>query len=181
MRLAFHHLTPITPAHARLPMKTATHSAMDCRSCHQPTQKSNPLFASQQSCIQCHDDEHTNNNRNSKHFNVGVTCATCHMPNEKRNGSIFVIHDNTVNLRPNEKMIKNVCIDCHGLQFSMDAMTTPSLLDNNFSAPPTETHPGIKWTSDAALKRGGEDAKDIRAILEALGKKSPTTTKNDHQ
>ena len=180
MRFAFPHLSPMTPGKARVPMKdAAAHTAMDCRSCHQPSQKSNPLFASQNSCLQCHDDDHSKNHQHSAHFNVGVTCATCHMPREERDGESFVIHDNTANLRPNEKMIKNVCIDCHGLQFSMDAMTDTALLENNFSTSPTKTHPGINWTADAALKRGDEDVKKIRQYLDSIIKESPTTKEND--
>ncbi len=171
MRLAFKNLSPMTPDKARIPMKnSASHAAMDCRACHQPEKKTDPLFASQNACYQCHDDEHTRNFQSSPHFtrNTGVTCATCHMPAEDREGQLVINHDNTANLRPNEKMIKNVCTDCHGLQFAMDSMTSPSLLKSNFSSAPTGTHPGIKWAVDAKIKRGGDDAKRLQEILEAL-------------
>jgi hypothetical protein len=182
MRFAFEHLSPMTPALARLPMKaSAAHREMDCRACHQPEQKSKPHFASQDSCLQCHDDDHSQNHKLSSHFNLGVTCASCHMPREEREGTIIVNHDNTANLRPNEKMIKNVCLDCHGLQFSMNAMTDPLLIKSNFSSPPTQSHPGIKWTTNATLKRGGEDAERIQKYLEILRKKSPSATESQHQ
>ena len=92
------------------------------------------------------------------------------MPRVEREGSVIVNHDNTANLRPNEKMIKNVCTDCHGLQFSMNAMTDPLLIKSNFSSPPTQSHPGIQWTTEATLKRGGEDAERILKYLESLKK-----------
>ena len=60
--------------------------------------------------------------------------------------------------------------DCHGLQFSMNAMTDPLLIKSNFSSPPTQSHPGIQWTTEATLKRGGEDAERILTYLESLKK-----------
>ena len=182
MRFAFDHLSPMTPALARLPMKaSAAHREMNCRACHLPEEKSNPRFASQDSCLQCHDDEHSKNHKLSSHFNIGVTCASCHMPREDREGTIIVNHDNTANLRPNEKMTKNVCMDCHGLQFSMNAMTDPHLIKSNFSSPPTQSHPGIKWTTNATLKRGGEDAERIMKYLESLKNESSRKTESQHQ
>lgn len=174
MRLAFDNLSPMTPQLARIPMKkSAAHLQMDCRACHQPEHRDRPIFAAQESCLQCHDDEHTRNHQNSPHFNVGVTCATCHMPSENRDGTIITNHDNTANLRPNEKMIKNVCMDCHGLQFSMDAMSSSELFQSNFAVSPTSHHPGIQWSVEAKLRRGGQDAEELKELIKTLGHKFP--------
>ena len=65
----------------------------------------------------------------------GVTCATCHMPkleSEAEPGVFRTLHNQNDNLRPNEKMIRTVCLDCHGLQFALDALADPALIDNNF-------------------------------------------------
>ena len=58
--------------------------------------------------------------------NTGVSCATCHLPREPhREGDEEVVrvqHNQNDNRRPNEKMMRNVCLKCHGAQFSLDAL-----------------------------------------------------------
>ncbi|MGC6427228.1 MAG: cytochrome c3 family protein [Akkermansiaceae bacterium] len=173
MRTAFKNLSAMRPELARIPMKSAAaHMAMDCTACHQPDKPKS--FAAYNSCIQCHDDPHTKNYTNSKHFllwsgsggTTGASCATCHMPRiESDNGGYRVSHDNTANLRPNEKMIRSSCSHCHGLQFSMDALADPALIEANFTGNPSAKHPGIEWTADASIARGNEDTKAIRDYL----------------
>lgn len=100
-----------------------------------------------------------------------VTCATCHMPsiseretdaetalgidvaNINSNAGdladieIFHInHNQNDNLRPNEKMIRPVCMQCHGLGFSIDALADPLLIENNFNGQPSEHIPSIEWS-----------------------------------
>jgi len=66
MRLAHKNLTPMTPAQARIPMhEAAGHKALDCNACHQ-THKYDTKYAAYDACIQCHDDEHTQNYTKSK-------------------------------------------------------------------------------------------------------------------
>jgi len=110
MRLAHKNLEPMTPAQARIPMhETAGHKALDCNACHQ-THRYDTKYAAYDACIQCHNDEHTNNYNKSKHYKLwknelsghseagtGVTCATCHMPKVERNNNIIVNHDQTSN------------------------------------------------------------------------------------
>ena len=175
MRLAFEGLAPMTPAHARIPMKaTAAHLQMDCMACHQPDKPD--TFASYDACMQCHDDDHSKNYLNSKHYQhfladpegaTAVSCATCHLPRvEQDGGEIVTSHDNTANLRPNEKMIRSVCASCHGLQFTLNSLTDPHQIETNFSSLPTLHHPGIDWTADAAIERGDEKAQAIRDYLQ---------------
>jgi len=64
---------------------------------------------------------------------TGVSCATCHMPRvEDDDDNVFVQHNQNNNLRPNEKMLREVCMDCHGMQFSMNALADTQLIDQCF-------------------------------------------------
>lgn len=108
----------------------------------------------------CHDDRHTNEYKASPHYALllreaagelpagsGVTCATCHMPkleSEQEPGEFHTQHNQNANLRPNEKMIRTVCLDCHGLQFALDALADPALIENNFQGRPSVSIDSIK-------------------------------------
>jgi hypothetical protein len=54
-------------------------------------------------------------------------------------GNQSVQHNQNDNLRPNEKMVRSVCGQCHGLPFTLDALADSSLIDQNFSGQPS-TH-----------------------------------------
>jgi formate-dependent nitrite reductase cytochrome c552 subunit len=105
--------------------------------------------------VSCHKDDHTLAYKKSKHFELvqqeleglitrgsGVTCATCHLPRvrQKHNGSerTVVQHNQNRNLRPNEKMIREVCMNCHGLGFSIDALADLKLIATNFQGKPSQ-------------------------------------------
>jgi len=183
MRLAHDKLDPLKVSMARIPMhEAAGHKALDCNACHQ-THKYDTKLAAYDSCIQCHNDEHTQNYTKSKHFKLwkneksghkpvgsGVSCATCHMPKVKRGGDVVVNHDQTANLRPNEKMMREVCTDCHGLQFALNAITDPELVKNNFSSKPTKHHEGIDWAVKAAIDKGDEKVIKMKQFLDSLEK-----------
>jgi len=51
---------------------------------------------------------------------------------------IVVEHNQNDNLRPNEKMIRNVCMNCHGLGFSINALADLMLIENNFNGTPSQ-------------------------------------------
>ena len=185
MRLA-QDLSAMTPELARQPMKeSSAHRDLSCSSCHQP-HRYDREFAAHQACIQCHDDEHTKNYESSSHFRAwaaelsneapersGVSCATCHLPREERDGGMVVNHNQNANLTPNEKMLRNVCMDCHGLQFSMDSLADQSLINRNFAGQPSESHPGISWTVDAAIERGNEEIIALKKYLESPPQSQP--------
>jgi len=104
-----------------------------------------------------------------------VTCASCHMPSiQKVNGVknsisgtvladnklsnthqedlvMHVDHNQNNNLRPNEKMIRPVCMQCHSLEFSINSLADPALIKNNFNGQPSVNVPSINW----ALKNQG--------------------------
>ena len=49
---------------------------------------------------------------------------------------VTVEHNQNATLRPNEKMIRPVCLSCHGLPFAIDALADPALVSNNFRGRP---------------------------------------------
>jgi mono/diheme cytochrome c family protein len=58
---------------------------------------------------------------------------------------IFVNHNQNDNLRPGEKMIRSVCSDCHGLQFSLDALADKQLALGNYTGRPEVRVQSIHW------------------------------------
>lgn len=152
MRLA-QGLPPMQPALARLPMKPeAAHHALTCISCHGPHEM-DTRRAAVESCLQCHNDAHSLAYKNSSHYRLwqaelsgaapagsGVSCAACHMPREEHVAAgvttVRVQHNQSLNLRPLEKMARSVCIRCHGLGFTLDSLADPSLGRSNFDGRP---------------------------------------------
>ena len=103
----------------------------------------------------CHNDTHTLAYTGSPHFRLwqeelrgelpagsGVSCATCHMPRIEYDVSdwlarVMVDHNQSANLSPNSGMIRSACLQCHGLEFSIDALADQRLIDSNFAGRPT--------------------------------------------
>ncbi len=152
----------VTTDEARVTLSEEAHGqGMTCNSCHLP-HREEPQHSAVSACLTCHSDEHSQAYENSPHFSVwqaekaggapagsGVTCATCHMPQTEKNGFAVTSHNQNDNLRPNEKMIRSVCLSCHGLGFAIDALADPALIANNFSGQPIRHIDSIDW----ALKR----------------------------
>jgi hypothetical protein len=153
MRLA-QGLSPMRPEMAHAKMSEQSHGKeLGCSSCHAPHDY-DTRYAAVEACLSCHADEHSLAYKHSKHYELwlteresdappgsGVSCSTCHMPRlEMTRGSIsdavLVNHNQNDTLRPNEKMIRPVCMQCHGLSFSIDALADRSLVENNFSGQP---------------------------------------------
>jgi predicted CXXCH cytochrome family protein len=146
-------LTPMTPGMARLPMKPdAKDRELDCGSCH-AAHDFDTRKAAVESCLGCHDDAHSLAYKSSRHYQMwnleqeghaeagtGVSCATCHLPREshRQDGAevIAVQHDQNDNLRPSDKMLRSVCMSCHGLAFSMDSLADTDLVRRNFNGKP---------------------------------------------
>lgn len=193
MRLAHEGLGPMLPQFARSPMrKDAPHAGMSCNSCHS-THSYDREYAAQQACINCHNDQHTLSYSGSAHakawkkelsghadVGTGVSCATCHMPSIRHKGKYIINHDQTANLTPNEKMLRSVCLDCHGLQFAMDALSDRELIDSNFKGQPSKKHPGIGWTVDTAIKLGDEDVIKISKYLNSISTQDATRNKTNN-
>lgn len=157
-------LSPMTPASARLAMKAkASHKQLDCNSCHSD-HRYDVKKASVEACLACHDDKHSLAYKGSKHEqlwikemqgqapeNTGVSCATCHMPRIEVDvndwmSRIVVNHNQSENLSPNTKMIRTTCLSCHGLNFSMKALSDQTQIDTNFSFTPKKgLHPSMDF------------------------------------
>ncbi len=175
-------LAPMTPDKARLPMKPDVHDkALNCSTCHD-SHAPDTRKAAVESCMSCHNDSHTLAYKASPHFKLwqdeiagkapagsGVTCATCHMPRvdmDTEEGSrIAVQHNQNDTLRPNEKMIRPVCMSCHGLNFSIDALADTALIQKNFNGKPSKHVESIDMAvaKDLAARRKREEEKRQRA------------------
>lgn len=130
---------------------------MTCISCHSP-HREEPDVTAVTACLTCHGDDHSQSYEDSPHADLwhaelagtaapgtGVTCATCHMPQAEAKGMAVTNHNQNDTLRPNEKMIRPVCLECHGLGFGIDALADPALIANNFSGQPNRHVESIDW------------------------------------
>lgn len=153
MRLA-QGLSPMKPSMARLKdfHPKSMHEELSCTSCHS-SHKFDTRHAAVNACMNCHNDEHTQNYLGSKHYALwlneingdgaagsGVSCATCHLPRMEKTvfseKITYVEHNQNATLRPNEKMIRPVCTNCHGLGFAIDSLADVDLIKANFSGSP---------------------------------------------
>ncbi|WP_223826068.1 cytochrome c3 family protein [Spongiibacter pelagi] len=156
-------LPPMRVAEARIPMHPeAAHKSLSCSSCHEP-HRVDTQYAAVEACSSCHASTHVQNFKASPHAQIAVnkpdaeeeqvTCATCHMPRTVApNGRVSVEHNQNANLRPNEKMIRGVCMDCHSLSFSIDALADPELIERNFSGRPSVHIPSIEMSLERDKK-----------------------------
>jgi formate-dependent nitrite reductase cytochrome c552 subunit len=171
-------MTPMRPAEAQLPMKaSAAHASLTCSSCH-ASHRFDTRKAAVDACLGCHDDTHTRAYQASPHFRLwqaelggagapgsGVSCASCHLPrvsfttpdDEVR---ILVQHNQNDTLRPNEKMVRSVCLDCHGLQFSLDALADAKLVARNFRGLPGQHVDSIRMALEAERRAAARKAAD---------------------
>ena len=148
----------VSVGEARPPMRAeAAHQALHCGSCHSP-HSADRVEAAVEACASCHDDPHTRAYFGNPHHvlweaevageaapGTGVSCATCHLEKIDRRGKIRVSHNQNDLLRPNSKMIRPVCLDCHGLGFSLNALADLGKIARNFEGQP-ETHvESIAW------------------------------------
>ena len=148
----------MTVKEARIPMRAdAAHESLDCGTCHQP-HAVDVEHAAVEACMSCHADPHTQAYVGSPHHELwqaelagdaepgsGVSCATCHMFKVERRGTIFTSHHQNDGLRPNEKMIRPVCLHCHGLGFAIDALADEDLAAGNFRGQPAVHVESIDW------------------------------------
>lgn len=152
-------LAPMLVADARQPMRTdAKQKSLGCTSCH-GAHAFDTTKAAIDACLSCHDDEHSKNYEKSKHYSLfregklgtaGASCATCHLPRVDHSGEVRVAHNQNDTLRPNEKMVRPVCLNCHGLQFSLDALADERLVANNFVGLPSAKVKSLEWAHGRA-------------------------------
>lgn len=163
------HPQRMTAGEARIAMRPgAASEALDCGACH-GSHAADTREAAVGACASCHNEAHTLAYFDSPHHALweaelsgaaapgsGVSCATCHMTRTERRGTIVVSHNQNDNLRPNEKMIRTVCLDCHGLGFSLDSLADPDLVARNFNGRPAVHVESIEW----ALRQASAGAPD---------------------
>jgi hypothetical protein len=154
-------LSSMTPGQARQHQfkPDSFDHAQNCNACH-GAHDFNTQTAAVDSCLNCHNDQHSQSFSVSPHGQLwqqqftdaeydgsSVSCATCHLPRETSpsDNRVHVQHNQNANLRPNEKMIREVCMNCHGLGFAIDALADQTLIDNNFNGAPSRHVPSIDW------------------------------------
>ena len=161
-------LSPLTPAMAHVPMKDAAAGQLNCNTCHN-VHTVNTYEASVDSCLTCHADNHSLNYKNSPHAQIFrevgtlprpsrdvVTCATCHLPRSISGDEVLVNHNNTYTLKPRDRMVKDVCMNCHGLEHSFNSIFDDELVEANFARPPTQKLPTFQLVRDLEKKRSSK-------------------------
>ncbi|UTA46927.1 ammonia-forming cytochrome c nitrite reductase subunit c552 [Simiduia sp. 21SJ11W-1] len=157
---------PMSPALATLPMDAdAKHKTLTCASCHAPHEP-DLTHAATEACLGCHKDEHSVNFKNSSHGKLwhgvtlgevkqedAVSCATCHMPRVKKGRKVHVEHNQSETLQPNSKMIRSVCTQCHGVEFTLSALADESLIQSNFSSKPANHHTSMDLVRERIEQR----------------------------
>jgi len=170
-------MDPLTPSIAQIPMKhDAFDKQMTCNACHN-VHTINTMQASVDACLTCHNDNHSLNYENSKHAQVVfakqsslprpgdemVTCATCHLPRVgKKKGEEIVFagvnHNNTYTLKPRNRMVGEVCMNCHGVEYSYNSIFDDELVEANFDRPPTLEHQSFDLMRASELRRTGNSS-----------------------
>lgn len=148
----------MSTAEARVPLHEDAHGLeVTCNTCHKPHEQ-DLTFASTGACLTCHSDDHSAAYEASPHYALwtaelagdlppgsGVTCATCHMPKTVRKDTVTTNHNQNETLRPNEKMIRATCLECHSLEFSIDALADAELVKRNFAGKPDRHIQSMDW------------------------------------
>ena len=169
MRLALG-LPAMTPAQARLPMHSgAEHVNLDCNACH-AGHRFDTRYAAAEACLQCHADDHSLAYIKSSHADLwadeiagraaagsGVSCASCHLPRLQGDDGIWVNHDQNANLRPSETMARQVCTNCHSLEYSLSSLSEARVVESCFSIAPSVRNESVQmahdWFEQQAAKR----------------------------
>jgi len=149
-------LSPISTQDTKSEINQDEFKVLGCVSCHNP-HSVNVADAAVDGCLECHQDQHSRNYKQSKHFELwlkelsgdlksgsGVSCASCHLPRTKKGKRVEVNHNQNWNLQPNTKMLRKVCMNCHGLEYSLSALSSDELVNNNFVGNPDKSHPTFK-------------------------------------
>ncbi len=159
MRLP-HGLSAMNTQLARANVDKQKNIELTCQSCHKP-HSLDVTYAAVDACLGCHQDKHSLAYKASPHFKLwekevqgklpsgsGVSCASCHLPRDKKGSRVVVEHNQNLNLHPNSKMLRKVCMNCHGLDFSLSSLSDYQLIDNNFQGQPVGNHKTIELIKD---------------------------------
>ncbi len=174
-------LSPMRPELARQPMQAeAQGRLLGCNSCH-GSHRFDARRAAVSACVDCHADTHTRNYASSKHSALwqqelrgeipsggGVSCASCHLPRVEHRSDelrrVLVQHNQNHSLRPSDKMLRPVCLNCHGMQFALDALADRSLVARNFNGKPAARVESVRMTleADARARASRDQARRAR-------------------
>jgi hypothetical protein len=140
----------------------AAATELDCNSCH-GAHAFDTRFAAAEACLACHADGHSQAYAASPHAATweaelngstaprsGVSCATCHLPRIRTARfpeRTLVAHNQNDHLRPNEKMVRSSCLQCHGLGFSLSSLADPALVANCFRGRPAREIQSIHYAT----------------------------------
>jgi len=149
----------------------ARDAQLSCTSCH-GAHRFDTKKAAVEACTGCHRDGHTAAYERSPHHALwkkelagelppgsGVSCASCHLPRDEYRAPdldakrVLVQHNQSDNLRPSEKMIRPVCMSCHGLGFSTDALADAKLVQDNFLGQPRARVKSLEMVGLCFLKQ----------------------------
>jgi hypothetical protein len=165
--------SPLTPAMARLPMNAeALNRQMTCGTCHD-VHSVNTRQAAVDSCLGCHSDTHSLNYQNSRHAELfaadsslprpsstAVSCATCHLPRHEipagDSTATLVNHNNTFTLLPRDRMVKEVCMNCHGVEYGYNSIFDDALVEANFDQPPSQSMETFELIRALEDRRGSQ-------------------------
>ena len=188
MRLAVG-LSAMRPEISRSVMHAQAHGReLQCNACHDG-HRFNTDYASAEACLKCHSDKHSMAWSQTSHAKAwmdethgdgpkgsGVSCATCHMPRiTQADGTVTVQHDQSANLRPNEKMVREVCMNCHGLEFSLSSLADPASIETCFGDAPTTQVDSVQMAHDWFAAREAERNARMKKRQKKKTVKTPTT------
>jgi len=176
MRLA-QDLSAMTTDIARQKIQQEETKTLSCIACHTAHQF-NTKSAAVDACLSCHKDDHSRAYKASAHFrlwrdeqkgigikNSGVSCASCHLPRlaphrrnrkSKKPRRTKVQHNQNFNLKPNQKMLKDVCLRCHGLGFSLDSLADKEVIRYNFAEPSKKHLQHLEMVKKRVNNQSGE-------------------------
>jgi hypothetical protein len=173
-------MSPMSTAMARLPMHShpdgqddvhggAAHAELTCNACH-AGHRFDTKYAAAEACLRCHADDHSLAYADTAHaalwaaeldgsgdVNSGVSCATCHLPRLDTGVGVFVNHDQNASLRPNETMARDVCLNCHSLEYSLSVLADPQAKIECYRNPPRQRTQSVdmahEWFEQQDAKR----------------------------
>ena len=100
--------------------------------------------------------------------------ATCRAKSiasrEPARSAILVQHNQNDNLRPNEKMIRPVCMSCHGLGYSIDALADSEARREQLPRPAPHAREELDMVAQRSEGAGGE-ASEAEAAMPARSAK----------
>ena len=61
---------------------------------------------------------------------------------------VSVNHNQNANLQPNERMVRTTCLNCHGLEYSLNSLADPHVIDHGVQGRPSVQIQSLDWVRD---------------------------------